>query len=231
MNLCMKSDYENHHCNVSWLYSSLYIIASHTFNSTLIIVIPHHIRQSSSHFIQNNFTHKLDSTLIIIKLVCPVMSHISMSHVTHMNESYHTHMNESCHAYEWATSHIWTCHVTRMKVSVTHKGGGGGVPPSPETCAWGITHIEFTRIVRGYETRVYVTSLHICDMTHSHMPQVIHMWDRTHSSSIVGSSGIHEIAATHCNTLQHTATHCNTLNHTATHCNTLQHTLDRKSVV
>ena len=32
------------------------------------------------------------------------------------------------------------------------------------------------------------------------------------------------IAATHCNTLQHTATHCNTLQHTATPCNTLQHT-------
>ena len=32
------------------------------------------------------------------------------------------------------------------------------------------------------------------------------------------------VAATHCNTLQHTATHCNTLQHTATHCNTLQHT-------
>jgi len=30
------------------------------------------------------------------------------------------------------------------------------------------------------------------------------------------------MAATHCNTLQHTATHCNTLQHTVTHCNTLQ---------
>jgi len=29
------------------------------------------------------------------------------------------------------------------------------------------------------------------------------------------------LAATHCNTLQHTTTHCNTLQHTATHCNTL----------
>ena len=32
------------------------------------------------------------------------------------------------------------------------------------------------------------------------------------------------LAATHCNTLQHTATHRNTLQHTATHCNTLQRT-------
>jgi len=36
------------------------------------------------------------------------------------------------------------------------------------------------------------------------------------------------LAATHCNTLQHTATHCNTLQHTATHlcfrCRWLQHT-------
>jgi len=39
------------------------------------------------------------------------------------------------------------------------------------------------------------------------------------------------VAATHCNTPQHTATHCNTLathhntlQHTATHCSTLQHT-------
>ena len=35
---------------------------------------------------------------------------------------------------------------------------------------------------------------------------------------------ISTVAATHCNTLQHTATHCTTLHHTATHCNTLQHT-------
>ena len=35
---------------------------------------------------------------------------------------------------------------------------------------------------------------------------------------------ISTMAATHCNTLQHTATHCNTLQHTAPHCNTLQHT-------
>jgi len=27
----------------------------------------------------------------------------------------------------------------------------------------------------------------------------------------------HTLAATHCNTLQHTSTHCNTLQHTATH--------------
>jgi len=32
------------------------------------------------------------------------------------------------------------------------------------------------------------------------------------------------LAATHCNTLQHTATQCNKLQQTATNCDTLQHT-------
>jgi len=35
------------------------------------------------------------------------------------------------------------------------------------------------------------------------------------------------VAATHCNTLQHTATRCNTLQHAATRCNTLQHAATR----
>jgi len=32
----------------------------------------------------------------------------------------------------------------------------------------------------------------------------------------------YQVAATHCNTLQHTATHCNTLQYTVAHCSTLQ---------
>jgi len=66
---------------------------------------------------------------------------------------------------------------------------------------------DMTDLYMGHDSFIYMMwMIYMCDMTPP--TQVIRRW----------------LAATHCNTLQHTAIHCNTLQRTATHCNTLQHT-------
>jgi len=66
---------------------------------------------------------------------------------------------------------------------------------------------------------------------HAHLEQIQHLKSallsaetRTDHLCEQHTRAIEQVAATHCNKVQHTATHCNTLRYTATHCDTLQHT-------
>jgi len=66
---------------------------------------------------------------------------------------------------------------------------------------------------------------------HAHLEQIQHLKSallsaetRTDHLCEQHTRAIEQVAATHCNKVQHTVTHCNKLRHTATHCDALRHT-------
>ena len=67
---------------------------------------------------------------------------------------------------------------------------------------------------------------YMCSLQHTatHRNSLQHTAPHLADKEEISSWKMDVLAATHCNTLQHTATHCNTLQHTAPHGNTLQHT-------
>jgi len=171
-----------------------------------------------------------------------VRPHIRMNHITHMNTPWHT-----C---KWVTSHTWMSHMTQLDEScqilwqiwldecyqvfwfiwlrpVTTRNA--------RACR--ITH---SSLIHHSSLTHHSLLTHSTITPHSLIRHVMtfHRYDarkgdlKTDSTLQRIATHHNKLAATHCNTLQHTATHCNTLQHrgntlqhTATHCNTLQHTV------
>ena len=123
--------------------------------------------------------------------------------------SYITRMNESCHAYEWAMSHVWMSHATRMKaLRASHTCLWVHAISLNVPChayAWVTSHI-LNELCHAYAwVTSHILKIHVTDMKALRASRTC-LSDGTKCPC---DTNTHRSVCIHCNTLKNTATHTN----------------------